>query len=66
MTSTEHVSTAYKGKIYYFAVNGDKNKNTISSDLIGQFPERWYDGMVYISVAYIYKFNAIIFRPMKH
>jgi hypothetical protein len=41
-TPTEHV--AHKDEIFYFAVSGDKNENTIYSKLTGQFPVRSFDG----------------------
>ena len=65
MTPIDHICSAHEDKIYCSAAIGDKNKNTIYSDLTGQFPVRSYDGMVYIFVAYVYKFNAILLRPMK-
>ena len=48
MTPTKHVCSAHEDNIYCFAAIGDKNENTIYSDLTGQFPVRSYDGMVYI------------------
>ena len=65
MTPTEHVCATHEDKIFCFAAIGDKNKNTIYSDLIGKFPVRSFDGMSYIFVAYVYKLNAILLRPMK-
>ena len=65
MTPIEHVRSVHEDKIDCFAAIGDKNENTIYSDLTGQFPVRSYDGMVYIFVAYVYKFNAILLHPMK-
>jgi hypothetical protein len=44
---------------------GDRNNNTIYSDLTGRFPVQSYEGMEYIFVAYVYKLNAILLRPMK-
>jgi hypothetical protein len=46
MTPTEYVYTAQKDKIYCFGAIGDKNENTIYSDLTEQFPVRSFDGMV--------------------
>ena len=65
MISTEHMCSAHEDEIYCFAVIGDKNENTIYSDLTGQFPVRSYDDMVYICVACVYKFNAILLCAMK-
>ena len=65
MTPIEHVCAAYEDIIYCFVAIGDKNENTIYSDLTGQFLLRSYNDMVYISVAYVYKCNAVILRPMK-
>ena len=62
---TEDVYFAHEDEIYCFAAIGDKNENTLYSDLTGQFPVRSYDGMVYIFVAYVYKCNAILLRSMK-
>ena len=52
-------------KIYCFAAIGDTNENMIYSDLTGQFPVWSYDGMVYLCVAYVYTFNAILLCTMK-
>ena len=43
----------------------DQNENTIYSDLPGRFPVQSYAGNNYIFVAYIYKINSILMRPMK-
>ena len=48
MTPTEHVCSAHEDKIYCFAVIGDKNENTIYSNLTSQFPVRSYNGTIYI------------------
>ena len=50
---------------YCVAAIGDKSENTLYSDRTGQFLAVSYDGMVYISVAYVYTFNAILLRTMK-
>ena len=42
----------------------DQNEDTIYSDLAGRFPVCSYSGMNYIFVAYVYKINAILVRPM--
>ena len=65
MCPTEHICSAVEDEIYCFAVIGDQNENTIYSDLTGQFPVRSFEGMSYIFVAYVYKLNAIMLRPMK-
>ena len=65
MTPTNHVCAVYEDKIYCFAAIGDKNKNILYSDLTVQFPVRSYDGMVYSSVVYVYKCNAIILCTTK-
>jgi hypothetical protein len=65
MTPTEHVCATHEDEIFCVAAIGDKNKNTIYSDLTWQFPVRSFDGMSYMFVAHVYKLNAILVRPMK-
>jgi hypothetical protein len=48
-----------------FAVLGDRNEDTIYSDLTGRFPVQSCEGMEYIFVAYVYKLNTILLRLMK-
>lgn len=64
MCPTEHICSVVEDEIYCVAVIGDQNDNTIYSDLTGQFPVRSYEGKSYIFVAYVYKLNAVMLRPM--
>ena len=53
----EHIYTATDDKMYCFAILGDKNENTIYSDLTGRFPVRSYACNNYIFAAYMYDLN---------
>ena len=64
MSPPEQVCTAIEYDMLYFAILSDQNENTIYSDLAGRFPVFSYSGMNYIFVAYVYKINAILVRPM--
>ena len=65
MSPDKQICSAQEDEIYCFAVIGDRNENTIYSDLAGWFPVQSYKGMQYIFVAYVYKINTILMRPMK-
>ena len=56
---------ALEDLMYCLAVLGDMMYGTICTDLCGQFHVQLYRGMKYIFVAYIYKCNSILMRPMK-
>ena len=43
----------------------DMTDGTIYTNLCGQFPVQSYPGIKYMFVAYIYKCNSILMRPMK-
>ena len=60
----EQVCTAIDDEMFCFVILADQNENTIYSDLAGRFPVCSYGGMNYIFVAYVYKINDILFRPM--
>ena len=49
-----------------YAVLADSIDGTMYSDLTGRFPVQSFSGNQYIFVAYIYKINAILLRPMKN
>ena len=61
----QQMCTALEDSMYCFAVLGDMTDSTIYTDLCGRFPVQSYRGMKYIFVAYIYKCNSILMRPMK-
>ena len=65
MDPTEKVCSALEVQMLCYAMLADKNENTIYSDLPGQFPVQSYAGNNCIFVAYIYKINSILMRPMK-
>ena len=64
MSPPEQVCTAIDDEMFCFAILADQNENTIYSDPAGRFPVCSYSGMNYIFVAYVYKINAILVRPM--
>ena len=64
MRPPEKLCTAIDDEMFFFAILADQNKDTIYSDLAGQFPVCLYSGMNFIFVAYVYKINAILIRPM--
>ena len=64
MSPPEQVCTAIDDEMLCFAFLEDQNEDTIYSDLAGLFPVCSYSGMNYIFVAYVYKINAILVRPM--
>ena len=64
MSPPEQVCTAIDDEMFFFAILAEQNENTIYSDLAGRFPVCSYSGMNYIFVAYVYKINAILVRPM--
>ena len=64
MSPPEQVCTAIDDEMFCFAILADQNEDTIYSDLAGRFPVCSYSGMNYIFVAYVYKINAILIRPM--
>ena len=61
----QQLCTALEDCMYCFAVLGDMTSGTIYTDLCGLFPVTSYRGMKYIFVAYIYKCNSVLMRPMK-
>ena len=61
----QQICTALEDCIYCFAVLRDMTIGTIYTDLCGQFPVTSFRGMKYIFVAYVYKCNSILMRPMK-
>ena len=61
----QQLCTALEDCMYCFAVLGDMTSGTIYTDLCGRFPVTSFRGMKYIFVAYIYKCNSILMRPMK-
>ena len=64
MIPPEQVCTAIDDEMFWFAILEDQNENTIYSDLAGRFPVCSYSCMNYIFVAYVYKINSILVRPM--
>ena len=54
-----------RGRMFCFAMPADQNEDTIYSDLPGRFPVQSYVGNNYIFVAYVYKINSVLMRPMK-
>ena len=65
MDPTEQVCPALEDQMFCFAMLADQNEDTIYSDLPGRFPVQSYAGNNYIFVAYVYKINSILMRPMK-
>ena len=65
MSPAKQICSAEEDEIYCIAVIGNRNENTIYSDLTGRFPVQSYEGMQYIFVAYVYKINTILMHPMK-
>ena len=57
--TTEYMCTAEEDEIFCFAIIGDRNDNTIYSNLTGRFPVQLYKSMEYILVVYVYKLNPI-------
>ena len=64
MSPHEQLCIAIDDEMFCFTILVDQNKYTIYSDLAGRFPVCLYSGMNYIFVAYVYKINAILIRPM--
>ena len=65
MAPMEQVCSAIDDEMFCFSVTTEYEGNVIYSDLPGRFPIESYAGMNYFFVAYIYKCNYIIIRPMK-
>ena len=65
MSPDKQVCSAEEDKIYCFANIGNRNENTIYSNLTGRFPVQSYKGMQYLCVACFYKINTVLVRPMK-
>ena len=61
----QQICPALEDSMYCFAVLGDMTSGTIYTALCGQFPITSFRGMKYICVAYVYKCNSILMRPMK-
>ena len=61
----QQLCTALEDCMYCFAVLGDRSSGIIYTDLCGRFPVTSFRGMKYIFVAYVYKCNSILMRPMK-
>ena len=51
--------------MFCFVITRDDGRNTISSNLTGQFPVESYTGMNYILVVYVYKLNAPLMVAIK-
>ena len=65
MDPTEQICPALEDQMFCFAMLADQNEDTVYSDLPGRFPVQSYAGNNYIFVAYVYKINSILMRPMK-
>ena len=64
MDPTEQVCPVIEDQMFCFAMLEDQNEDTIYSDLPGRFSVQSYAENHYIFVAYVYKINAILMRPM--
>ena len=65
MSPPHEICMAIDDEMFCFSVTTENDGNVIYSDLPGRFPIESYRGMNYFFVAYIYKCNYIIIRPMK-
>ena len=65
MALMEQVCSAIDDEMFCFSITTEYEGNAIYSDLPGRFPIESYAGMNYFFVAYIYKYNYIVIRPMK-
>jgi hypothetical protein len=65
MDPPQHMCSATGDDIFCVAVLGDRNKDTVYSDLTDRFLVHSFEGMEYIFVAYVYKLNTILLRSMK-
>ena len=65
MSPDKHICSIEEDEIYCVVVICDRNENKIYRDLTGRFPIQSYERMQYIFVAYVYKINTILMRPMK-
>ena len=66
MNPPQHACGVTEDTMSCFAVLADAIGGTIYSNLMGRFPVQSFSGMQYIFVAYIYRINAIILRPMQN
>ena len=65
MEPAEQVLSAIDDELFCYSITTDNDGNVVYSDLPGRFPIESYRGMNYFFVAYIYKCNYILIRPMK-
>ena len=61
----QQLCMALEDCMYCFTILGDMTSGTIYTDLCGRFPVTSFRGIKYIFVAYVYKCNSILMRPMK-
>ena len=65
MEPAEQVLSAIDDELFCYSITTDNDGNVVYSDLPRRFPIESYRGMNYFFVAYIYKCNYILIRPMK-